>query len=304
MVDIIIVNYNAGQYLLDCIVAALKSTIPVNIIISDNGSCDNSLSLLESKISDPRLLIVKNQANLGFAKANNKVLHYTKYPYILFLNPDCIIEPTTLESLIQEMEKFNDIGMAGCLIQNLDGTEQEGCRRNIPTPWTAFIRAFGIKKLIQYLPKSFHSKYVNDFTLSNLALPEKPVFVEAISGAFMLVKRRILETVGTWDEGYFLHCEDLDWCMRIQQANYKILFVPTIKIMHIKGACSQTKPFFVQWHMHKGMIRFYRKFFTHQYSIFLRYAVFSAICLRFLGIVCLALFDKLKRKKKTFIKHN
>jgi hypothetical protein len=81
----------------------------------------------------------------------------------------------------------------------------------------------------------------------------------------MLVKREAMEDVGPWDEGYFLHCEDLDWCMRFRKKGWKILFAPDAKVIHHGGACSRSRPLFVEWHKHRGMIRFYRKFFRHQY---------------------------------------
>lgn len=288
MIDIIIVNYNAGQLLLEGVQAALQSTVPVNIYVSDNGSHDNSLALLRNNITDPRLHIIENNANLGFAKGNNKALPLTTANYILFLNPDCIVQPTTLERLIAQMQIRPEVGMAGCLILNPDGTEQAGCRRNIPNPWTGLVRAFNLKKLQKLNPRLF-----NDFVLDKQPLPDAPITVEAISGAFMLVTRAALEQVGPWDEGYFLHCEDLDWCMRFGQANQKILFVPEITVSHVKGACSQTRPLFVQWHMHKGMMRFYRKFFQDKYSKLLMCCVIAGIWLRFSLLVIKSMILKL-----------
>jgi len=96
-------------------------------------------------------------------------------------------------------------------------------------------------------------------------LPDGAIEVEAISGACVLVKREVMEDVGLWDEGYFLHCEDMDWCMRFRQKGWKILFVPDARISHALGACSQSRRVLVEWHKHKGMLRFYRKFFRHQY---------------------------------------
>ncbi len=106
----------------------------------------------------------------------------------------------------------------------------------------------------------------------------------AISGACMLVKREAVEDVGWWDEEYFLHCEDLDWCMRFRQKGWKILFVPDARIVHAKGACSQEQRLFVEWHKHKGMMRFYRKFFSHQYPSVLMGLVTVGVWLRF-GLV-------------------
>jgi GT2 family glycosyltransferase len=114
-----------------------------------------------------------------------------------------------------------------------------------------------------------------------MALPTSPVAVEAISGAFMLVRRSALETVGPWDSGYFLHCEDLDWCMRFKQAGYRILFVPDVVVSHAQGGCSQGRAVFVEWHKHKGMLRFYRKFYRESYPLALMALVYLAVWLRF-----------------------
>jgi len=131
-----------------------------------------------------------------------------------------------------------------------------------------------------------------DFYLHKKPLPSQPIEVEAISGACMLVKREAIEDVGQWDEGYFLHCEDLDWCMRFRQKGWKIMFVPDAKVAHDKGTCSRSRPIFVEWHKHKGMMRFYRKFFRHQYPGVLMWLVAAGVWLRFSAV---ALYYTVKR---------
>ena len=168
------------------------------------------------------------------------------------------------------------VGMVGGLLVNEDGTEQGGGRRAVPTPWRSFVRAFGLQRFANCWPKLFY-----DFHLHKQPLPDSPIEVEAISGACMLVKRDVMEDVGLWDEGYFLHCEDLDWCMRFRQKGWKILFVPDARISHALGACSQLRRVFVEWHKHKGMLRFYRKFFWHQYPGVLMGLVVAGVWLRF-----------------------
>lgn len=117
--------------------------------------------------------------------------------------------------------------------------------------------------------------------MHNEPLPDKSIYIEAISGACMLVKREAIDDVGPWDEGYFLHCEDLDWCMRFQQKNWKVIFVPHAKITHVKGVSSKNRPIFVEWHKHRGMVRFYRKFFRYEYTEILWGLVVVGVWLRF-----------------------
>jgi hypothetical protein len=97
----------------------------------------------------------------------------------------------------------------------------------------------------------------------------------------MMVRRDVMEDVGEWDEGYFLHCEDLDWCMRFRHKGWKILFVPKAKITHAAGVCSKDRKLFVEWHKHKGLIRFYRKFFKQHYPGALIGLVVTGVWLRF-----------------------
>ena len=134
IISVIIVNYNSGSLLLETVRRVLLSSLPVNVYISDNGSCDESIHLLEPLLSEhPNLHITENHVNLGFSCANNIVLSTIDSDYYLFLNPDCLIEVDTIERMIEAIKSDRKVGMAGCLIINADGSEQTGCRRSIPT---------------------------------------------------------------------------------------------------------------------------------------------------------------------------
>ncbi len=275
MITVIIVNYNAGQFLVECIASILTQVR--QIIIVDNASDDNSLALCEQQFpQEAKLTIIRNAENLGFATACNIGIKQAKTKQLLFLNPDCRLETNTIKQLSQILDSDNKIGMVGALLLNADGSEQGGGRRAIPTPWRSLVRAFGFYRFAKYWPKLFF-----DFHLHQQPLPKKPIEVEAISGACMLVKSEAITEVGLWDEGYFLHCEDLDWCLRFWQKGWKILFVPDAKVTHALGVCSKSRPIFVEWHKHKGMMRFYRKFFRQQYSWGLMGWVAVGVWLRF-----------------------
>jgi len=266
----------------------LTSTMPIEVFISDNGSTDGSIHFLKNAIDDERIHIMLNEKNLGFACGNNKAIPQIKGDYLLVLNPDCLIQPDTLAQMIPIMDADPQVGMAGCLIRNLNGSEQAGCRRHIPTPWRTMVRMLYLDRIFPNNPK-FES-----VAMHLTPLPKKHTYKEAISGAFMLIKRQALDDVGPMDEGYFLHCEDLDWCMRFKQKNWKILFVPSVEIIHAKGACSHSRPVRVEWHKHKGMVRFYLKFFRHQYPALLMYTVIFAVWLRFIILALVLSVKKLK----------
>lgn len=274
-VSAIVVNHNAGSLLTKCIEVALQQA--QQVIVIDNASSDSSLVELEANFStEDRLQVVRLDSNVGFAAGCNVGLNASTQPYILFLNPDCILEENSLRRLVQVLESDPHIGMVGGYLINPDGSEQGGGRRAIPTPWRAFVRAFGLYHLEKYWPQLFF-----DFHLHKQPLPQAPIEVEAISGALMLARREAINDVGSWDEGYFLHCEDLDWCMRFKQKNWKIVFVPDAPVIHFQGACSRARPFFVAWHKHKGMLRFYQKFFCQQYPSALMGLVMLGVWLRF-----------------------
>jgi hypothetical protein len=284
--SVITVNFNAGGRIVACARSVLASAAPVVLLVVDNGSTDNSVEALRSVVGDdPRVRVLLNGSNLGFARANNRALAEARGEWLLFLNPDCAIEPDTIGRMQAALEAHPRAGMAGCLILNPDGTEQAGCRRETPTPGKAFLRAFGLTRLARRF--GLGSQVARDFVRTGDPLPPHPVEVEAISGAFMFVRRSALDVVGPLDEGYFLHCEDLDWCERFRRAGYSVLFVPDVKVVHDKGTSSRGRPVRVLWHMHRGMIRYYRKFFRDAYpgplfwlvqvGVWLRFAVLATI---------------------------
>jgi len=277
-VSVIIVNYNAGNILNEAVKLLLCSIHIAKVIVVDNGSTDQSMVPIEHLAdSQSRILIIYNKANLGFAKACNiGIAADGESEYLLFLNPDCLTNKEAIGFLLACMESSSQAGMAGPLLLNPDETEQAGGRRTIPTPWRSFVRIFGFLSLRERYPRLF-----TDFLLHQQPLPDFPIEIEAISGSCMLVRRAALLDVGPLDEGYFMHCEDLDWFMRFRQRGWKILFVPEARVFHYKGTCSKTRPVFVEWHKHKGMVRFYRKFLRHQYPTSLMWMVTSGVWLRF-----------------------
>jgi len=280
LVSVITVNFNAGQHVLACARSALASSVPVELLVVDNGSTDGSLVELRRELgADPRLKVLENGRNVGFAQANNIAMGHARGQFLLFLNPDCVVGRDTLERLLPVLERFFDAGMVGPLVLNPDGTEQAGCRRREPTPGRAFVRAFGLDTLPPLRKRGFVQR--------GNPLPVEPTDVDAISGAFMLVRRAAIEQVGTLDAGYFLHCEDLDWCRRFHMAGWRVLFVPEVSVVHAKGASSRGRPIRVLWHMHCGMLRYYRKFYGARYPAPLLALVAAGVWARF-GVLAVA----------------
>ncbi len=283
VVSVIIVNYNGGPLLTECVRSALLSTYPVEVIVSDNGSTDGSTEKIDNiAFPEKRLTVIENGANLGFAKANNIAVKSACGELFLFLNPDCVIRPDTVEKMVAVLGDHEKVGMAGCLIRNRDGSEQAGCRRNTPTPMRTVASLTGLNRLFP------ESKKFESFVLTGTPLPEGPTQVEAISGAFMLVPKRAFDDVGPLDETYFMHCEDLDWCFRFRQAGWHVLFVPGVEVIHEKGTPSKGRPYFVEWHKHRGMVIYFQKFFRDEYP-YLYPLIVLAVWLKF-GVVVAKIF--------------
>jgi len=277
-VSVVIVNYNAGSCLCECVRNVLLQANEV--IVVDNASNDDSLAKLGAEFSGSgQIKVIRNSTNCGFAAGCNRGLEAATQPYLMFLNPDCVLGGGAMVSLLGALKSDERVGMVGGRLVNVDGSEQVGGRRAVPTPWRSFVRAFGLSRLSHRWPRLF-----DDFCLHRQPLPERPIEIEAISGACMLVSRTAIERVGRWDEDYFLHCEDLDWCMRFRQRDLRVLFVPDALVVHSKGASSASRPVFVEWHKHRGMIRFYRKFFRHQYPGVLMWLVTIGVWMRFAAV--------------------
>ncbi|HAT1774467.1 TPA: glycosyltransferase family 2 protein [Legionella pneumophila] len=291
LVTVVIVNYNSGKMLLECIKQVLASTVPVKIIVSDNASSDDSLRLLTGAYQDNQdIRIHKNHANLGFSAANNAVYPMIETPFILYLNPDCFIGENTIEHLLQVMNDYPDAGMAGCLVTNPDGTEQAGCRGLTPTPARVFNQML---KLEKFFPNN--SKF-SGYLLSDKPLPDHPLEVELISGSCMFVRKITIDEIGLLDAKYFLYCEDYDWFYRVIQGGWKIIFTPQTKVTHIKSYSTKQIPLKVLGYKAKGMWRYHNKFFKKTSPTIITVLVRLGIIGRLLILSSIILFKKSYKK--------
>lgn len=289
-ITVVTVNYNAGNGLRTLVTELMAEPQVDCITVVDNASHDGSLDFL-SRISDPRVTLVQNPSNMGFAIACNQGAAMATTDYLLFINPDCHIHDDALASLLHCLELSLDTGMAGPLILNSDGSEQRGCRRYLPNPRRALMRVLG-------LGRPGADGHVAGFDLTDTPLPTQPVEMEAISGACMLIRREVFQRLNGWDEGYFLHCEDLDLCMRLKLAGSRILFVPRAVVSHTGGVSSRGRNVFVLWHMHRGMWRYFSKFEYAASPFWLTFLVWSGIWSRFLTLLPGACFASVRADGK------
>lgn len=279
LVSVVIVNFNAGDYLAAAVDSVLgQAEVETEVIVVDNASSDGSLQSLRARVPAGSIRIIELDDNYGFAHACNAGITVSRGGAVLLLNPDCRMHDGSLALLKWMIQERPDVGMTGPLIVNPDGSEQRGCRRDIPNPWQIFCVAFGLHRLMPDHPR------FRDFAYDAAVLPDRPSEVPAISGACMLVRRAAIDAVGYLDSGYFLHFEDLDWCLRFQSAGFKILFVPSAVVEHTQGVCSRTRPIRVEAHKHRSLVRFLRKNFTAYYPSSFMAVVSTLVLARFASV--------------------
>jgi GT2 family glycosyltransferase len=231
-VSIIIVNYNVKDFLLQCLrsVEHALHGIAGEVIVVDNNSTDGSLEYLRPLF--PQVQFIGLKENVGFANANNLALEKVRGDFVLFLNPDTLLEERTLAVMRAYMNEHPEAGLSGCRVLNSDGTLQLACRRSFPTPWASFCKVFGLQRLFP------HSRLFAQYN-QTFRRPDETYFVDAISGAFMFGRSSALKQSGGFDPEFFMYGEDLDLCYRITKAGWKIAYVPDTSVIHYKGASTQ-----------------------------------------------------------------
>ncbi len=286
-VSTIIVNYNAGETLQQCVSALLQGNTATEITVVDNASSDGSAENLRSHYSSqPGIEFLFNTDNLGFAPAVNMAARRSKADWVLILNPDCILEPDTLDSLIVALESDDRAAMAGPAVRDEQGQIQRATLRRFPDPWKSLMTASGLWRLGKWIP-AFHGVEADTSKVT-----EGVQVCDAVSGACMLVRRSALETVGYMDEGYAMHCEDLDLMFRLRQQGWHCLFVPQASCVHKQGLSSRSRPTWVHFQKHRGMARFFAKFQAESTFLPLRMLVYTGIWLRFIILWPLALIRR------------
>lgn len=270
-----IVNYNAGEYLLSCLssLKEIEEEIDFDVYVIDNASSDGSLEKAKEKY--PEYNFIFNKENLGFGSAHNLVLKKVNTPYVLTLNPDTIVFPRTLKFMIDFMDDNPDAGVSTCRVEKSDGTLDKASHRGFPTPLASFLYFFLKNDRLYHL------------TNKNMLKPHE---IDSAVGAFMLIRKSVLEKVGYFDEDYFLYGEDLDLCFRIKNAGFRVMYVPDVKVIHEKGvssgikkhsqgksgASSETRKESLN-HFYQTMKIFYKKNYSKKYPFFLNWLVYAGI---------------------------
>lgn len=269
-VSILILNYKTCELTINAIRSVYRSNTSYRyeIILVDNHSADGSVERFKEEF--PEIPLIANCENVGFAKANNQAMDAARGRYVLLLNSDTVIQPDTLDIMVHFMDNNPQIGASGCKIVLPDGSLDKACRRGFPTPSASFYYAFGFSKLFPRSPR------FNQYQLSYLD-PDEAYPVDCLVGAFMLVRREVVEQVGKLDEEFFMYGEDIDWCYRIKQAGWDIWYYPKTFIVHYKGASSRRRPVKIIYEFHRAMYLFHRKHYSSKYSFLTNGIVYLGI---------------------------
>jgi N-acetylglucosaminyl-diphospho-decaprenol L-rhamnosyltransferase len=246
-VSIVVVAYNSGAMLSECVARALANAECGELVVIDNASDDGSIAAL-AVIRDPRLRILPMQRNAGFAVACNHGAASTSQPWLLFLNPDALLNADTLAQTQRLMMGEGRVGVLGVDVRDRDGRPEAAARRHDPTLTRMLYTQLGRwPGLARFAARGLELS-PRDEILSD---------VDAVSGAFMLMPRQAFAQVGGFDEGYFLHAEDLDLCRRVRAAGWRVAIANRIAITHVQGTSSRSRPWFVVWHKHRSLWRYF-----------------------------------------------
>lgn len=251
--DVVVVSHGAWDLLSNCLrsLRDYPPDCPMTVTVVDSGSIDGTPDRVEESFPEVRLIRCEN---IGFAAANNLAILDSEAPMILLLNPDTEVGPGSLDASINAMRKDPEVGVVGVKLVTPDGRLDHACKRSFPTPVGAFAHFLRIGRgpngpgmLRQYRAPDLPEDQAGE--------------VDAVNGAFMLVRRESLKDVGLLDERYWMYSEDLDWCKRFWNANWKVLYEPAGTVLHVKGGTSGDRRGIKQEiAFHRGMGRFYRRY--------------------------------------------
>lgn len=230
VLSVVILNFNTGDYLQKCLQSISQSDLAsqkYEVIVVDNASADQSINLAKSdsiKIQNLKFKIL--DTNLGFAAGNNRALPLLSpsSKFVLFLNPDTTIEPQTFSKMLTFFQENPKVDATTCYLKfALTGKLQPECHRNFPTPLAALLHFTGISSRAYFMEYLDYSKIQK---------------INACSGAFLMIKRSVGDSINWWNEKYFYYGEDLDLCYKLRQKGYSLYFYPFTQVTHYQGISS------------------------------------------------------------------
>ena len=271
-ISIIFVSWNCWAYLEDCLKTLLSQTsrCTTRIVVVDNGSTDGTPALLKARY--PSVTVVENRENLGFAAANNQAMRIVRSRYVLLLNPDTVVKPGALDALVEFMDANPDAWVVGPMMMNADGTLQRTGVR-FPNNWNIFSEALFLDRLVP-------SSRVFGRHKELYADPEAARQVDYVQGACLMVRSKVTEDLGGMDEQFFMYFEETDWCYRMKMAGGQVWYCPSAKVIHFGGGELAHYDERRLVHYHRGLLLFYKKYYSMRKRVVLRFILFLRTCIR------------------------
>uniref|UniRef100_B0T0Z6 Glycosyl transferase family 2 n=1 Tax=Caulobacter sp. (strain K31) TaxID=366602 RepID=B0T0Z6_CAUSK len=251
-VSVVMVVYQTGEALIESVRHVLAEPQVDEFVIIDNGSPEREAEMLRSLgRSEPRVVLQQGHGNVGFARGANMGAETARGEYIIFLNPDANLQPGCIEALVAAFGGRPVPTVVGARVLNTDGSEQRGGRRGEVTPVTTLLS-------FSHLTGRFRRLAGFEIHREREPVPGAPIPMPTISGACFALRREDFEVLGGFDEGYFLHVEDIDLCWRARQAGGEVLFQPSAEVIHL-GHTSLEHPLKVEFHKGVGLSRYFIK---------------------------------------------
>lgn len=274
-VSVLIVSHNCAAELRRCLESldAERASVPLEVIVVDNASQDETVAVVIRRF--PWVRLIANLENVGFARASNHAMSLARGDLLLFLNPDTRVPPGTIAAVMRELDSRADVGMLSCKLVRPDGSFDHACKRGFPTVASTLYYFLGLSRLAPRSPR------FAQYTAGPLDVDDAGL-VDAVSGAFMLVRRQAADDVGPLDERFWLYAEDLDWCRRFWTHGWKILYWPGVEITHVKGASSgDHRSLRINFAFHRSFWLFYAKHHAPRRSPFVTALVWLGIWTKF-----------------------
>jgi len=255
ILSVVIVTYRSANDIGACLESMPRRLLgqAVEVIVVDNASPDETVRVVAEGF--PWVRLIPAGGNLGFSRANNRGTYQARGEYILFLNPDTIVNELALAAGLERLRAEPDIGIYSPKLVLADGTMDLACRRSIPTVWDGFTRATGLARCFPQV------RLLAGYNLTYL--PEEGTYaVGAVNGAFMLLPRRHLARIGLFDERFFMYGDDLDLCLRCTRAGLRVVYDGRHAIIHLKGQSSAKEYRVMSREVFRGTKQFYLKHFN------------------------------------------
>jgi len=276
--SVVIVNYNVKYFLEQCLISVFKAGkgIDLEVFVVDNASADGSCQMVKQRF--PVVKLIENTVNVGFSVANNQAIRQSTGEYVLLLNPDTVVEEDTFTKCIAFMDSNSNAGSLTVKMIDGKGRYLPESKRGLPSPMVSFYKIFGFTKLFPQ-SKVFARYYLGHLDENSIHK------IEILPGAFMFMRKKVLDKVGLLDESFFMYGEDIDLSYRILKGNFDNYYFPETRIIHYKGESTKKGSINYVLLFYKAMIQFARKHFTQKNARIYMSVVFLAIYFRaFLSI--------------------